>query len=158
MRLTVEEIREILALVQASGCEEFRLETGDVKLVVRRGGAPAGDGADGPDVAKTDPGVPRAVTALPVVEPVPDSLVAVTAPMMGTFYRAPSPGAPPFVEVGGRVTAADTIGILEVMKLMNSIAAGAHGRVARICAENGAPVTQGQPLVLIAPDEESGGG
>ena len=76
--------------------------------------------------------------------------------MVGTFYRAPAPGAPPFVEVGSRVAAADTVCILEIMKLMNSIAAGVRGRVARICVENATLVEYGQPLGLIEPEAPPG--
>jgi acetyl-CoA carboxylase biotin carboxyl carrier protein len=165
MRFTVEQLREILAIVEASGCEEFRLETADLKLVVRHARGGTADAGRAPEVVagRGDgwmPATPAPAAAgpsaakLPVrAEPVPDGLVPVTAPMVGTFYRAPAPGAPPFVEVGSEVQEADTVGIVEVMKLMNSIAAGVRGRVVQICAENGAAVTQDQPLVLIAPLE-----
>jgi acetyl-CoA carboxylase biotin carboxyl carrier protein len=78
-------------------------------------------------------------------------VVTVKAPMVGTFYRAPAPGAAPFVEVGSVVKETDTICILEVMKLMNSIAAGVRGRIVRICVENAELVQVGQPLILIEP-------
>jgi len=77
--------------------------------------------------------------------------VEVKAPMVGTFYRVPAPGAPPFVEVGSVVNEDDTVCIIEVMKLMNSIRAGCRGRVIEICAENGALVEFGQTLMVIEP-------
>lgn len=173
MPLSLQDILEILKLVNESRCEEFRLETADVKLIVRKAGA-AGAGevapADGPPLAIASAASPPELTVVAPTagpaqagggdgqpEPVPDGMVAVRAPMVGTFYRAPTPGAPPFVEVGARVKEDDTVCILEVMKLMNSIAAGVRGRVARICAENAALVTQGQTLVLIEPEEAERG-
>jgi acetyl-CoA carboxylase biotin carboxyl carrier protein len=80
-----------------------------------------------------------------------DGLVAVVAPLPGTFYRAPRPGAPPFDEIGDAVGADTVVAIIETMKLMNSVPAGAAGRVARIIAENGAFAPLGVPLLLIEP-------
>jgi acetyl-CoA carboxylase biotin carboxyl carrier protein len=77
--------------------------------------------------------------------------VEVKAPMVGTFYRAPAPGAPPFVEVGSAVAEDATVCIIEVMKLMNSIRAGCRGRVSAICVEDGALVEFGQTLMVIEP-------
>ena len=79
-------------------------------------------------------------------------LVAVVAPLPGTFYRAPRPGAPPFVEVGDAVGADTVVAIIETMKLMNSVHAGASGRVARITVENGGFASLGATLLLIEPD------
>jgi acetyl-CoA carboxylase biotin carboxyl carrier protein len=160
MNLSVEEIREILRLVDESGCEEFRLETGDLKLVVRKsaGAGPTAPPAPAPaSVPAPAPlAAPRTEAARPTAPAagaaVPAGLHGVRAPMTGTFYRAPAPGAPPFVEVGADVKEQDTVGILEVMKLMNSLEAGVRGRVVRICAENAALVSQGDVLVLIDPE------
>ena len=79
-------------------------------------------------------------------------LVAVRAPMLGTFYRATSPGEPPFVEVGDKVDARDTVCIIECMKLFNTIEAGCRGTVVRIEAENGGMVEFDQPLIFVQPD------
>lgn len=81
----------------------------------------------------------------------PGGLQAVKAPMVGTFYRAPSPGAPPFVEVGDQVEATDDVCLIEVMKLFNSIPAGVAGTVREIVAENGATVEYGEPMLFIEP-------
>jgi acetyl-CoA carboxylase biotin carboxyl carrier protein len=81
-----------------------------------------------------------------------DRLVAVVAPLPGTFYRAPRPGAPPFVEVGDAVGADTVVAIIETMKLMNSVHAGASGRVARVIGENGEFAPLGTTLMLIEPD------
>ncbi len=86
----------------------------------------------------------------------PGHFVAIEAPMVGTFYRAPGPGKPPFVEVGQSVAPDDTVCIIEVMKLFNSIKAGCHGRVVEVCAENGAVVQAGQALMWIEPTAAAG--
>ncbi|MGH7659866.1 MAG: acetyl-CoA carboxylase, partial [Vulcanimicrobiaceae bacterium] len=80
------------------------------------------------------------------------SLVAVKAPMSGTFYRAPAPDVPPFVETGTHVSPGDTVCIIEVMKLFNSIAAGASGTVVELPVANEQAVTTGQPVIWIRPD------
>ena len=79
-------------------------------------------------------------------------LVAVRAPLPGTFYRAPRPGAEPFVQVGSRVGADTVVGIVETMKLMNSVTAGAAGVVAEICVGNGEFAAHGAALVLVEAD------
>ena len=87
--------------------------------------------------------------------PTPDRLVAVAAPLPGTFYRAPRPGAPPFVSEGDAVGADTVVAIIETMKLMNSVHAGTSGRVARICLENGEFAPLGATLLLIEPDSST---
>jgi acetyl-CoA carboxylase biotin carboxyl carrier protein len=81
-----------------------------------------------------------------------EGLVAVRAPLPGTFYRAPRPGAAPFVDVGSRVSADTVVGIVETMKLMNSVPAGADGTVAEICVGNAEPAAQGATLMRIRAD------
>jgi acetyl-CoA carboxylase biotin carboxyl carrier protein len=87
----------------------------------------------------------------------PDRLVAVAAPLPGTFYRAPRPGAPPFVSEGDAVGADTVVAIIETMKLMNSVHAGTSGRVALICLENGEFAPLGATLLLIEPDSSTPG-
>ena len=88
---------------------------------------------------------------------VPEGVVAIRAPMMGTFYRAPAPGEKQFVEEGQRVRADDTVCLIEVMKLFNSIRAGVDGEVVKIIAENGGLVEFDQPLIFIAPGSQGRG-
>jgi acetyl-CoA carboxylase biotin carboxyl carrier protein len=159
MAIERDDLKEILAAVATAGFEEFSLEIGDMKIrLTKQGGAAAavprrgtavaeapGPSTESP-VRQSDPVAPR---SLPV-EP-PDGLVAVTAPLLGTFYRAPAPDAPPFVEVGSVVEPDDTVCIIEVMKLMNNVRAGCRGRVAQVCADNATLVEFGQTLVLIEP-------
>lgn len=164
--LTHEDVRKILAIIDSIGDCTVTLELGDIKLHMTRGGevpafappAAAAVPAAGPVAA-----APVAAPVPPVAKPaqagqgkhavqIPDGAVAVTAPSSGTFYRAASPDAKPFVEVGDRVEASDTVGIFDVMKLFISLSAGVTGTVAAILVENQAIVEQGQPLVLIEPD------
>lgn len=102
--------------------------------------APAAPPAPTPEPAAPSPPPPAAVDG-----------VEIASPMAGTFYRSPAPGEPPFVNEGDRVTQGQTIGIIEAMKLMNEIEAEVSGTVVKVVAENGKPVTPGQPLVVIKP-------
>jgi acetyl-CoA carboxylase biotin carboxyl carrier protein len=139
--LSHDDVTEILRIIDESDVDELRVETEGFKLhVVRRGAAtPAPD---------SEP----AATATPATgDAAPDELLAVPSPMLGTFYRAESPGATPFVEVGAEVEPDTTVCIIEVMKMMNSVAAGVSGRVVEICARNGELVEYGAPLFRVAP-------
>lgn len=149
MDLSYDDVEKILRIIDGSSVEELHLEIGDMKLVVRKRGA----GAEATEfrtreiaAAPSSSAAPAAATRRPRA-----AGVEVKAPMVGTFYRAPAPGAPSFVEVGGTVTEDDTVCIIEVMKLMNSIRAGCRGRVVEICADNGAMVEFGQTLMVIEP-------
>ena len=149
-----DDIKEIVNAVAVAGIEEFSLEIGDVKVRLRKTAAasPAAVAA-APASPVAAPSTATAATPAKATAAKPQApgLVAVTAPLIGTFYRSPAPGAPPFVEVGARVEPDDTVCIVEVMKLMNSVRAGCRGRVAEICAENGALVEYGQTIMLIDP-------
>jgi acetyl-CoA carboxylase biotin carboxyl carrier protein len=161
MGLRYDEISDILKLIDGSTCDEFILETEEIKLVVRRHGP---NGAAAP--AELPRSAPRgdAASALtaspPQAAPAParasetahGSAHIVTAPMVGTFFRSPSPGAPPFVEVGSKVKVGDPICIIEVMKLFTTINAEWGGTVTEIGAENGRLVEYGQMLFVISPD------
>ena len=94
------------------------------------------------------PAAPTASEAAPAAEPVVQG-TTVTSPMVGTFYRAPNPGAEPFVKVGDHVEAGQTLGIIEAMKLLNEIEAETSGTIKEICVENAQPVEFGQPLFII---------
>ena len=158
MDLSFDDVQNILKIVDGSSLEELHLEIGDLKLIVRRRGAGAAEVQSSPPSsarpaetaaipAPPDSSRPRAPRRAPLVE----GELELTAPMVGTFYRAPAPGARPFVEVGTVVEAGDIVCIIEVMKLMNSIRAGQRGRVAEILAENAQLVEYGQPLMVIQP-------
>jgi acetyl-CoA carboxylase biotin carboxyl carrier protein len=156
MRLDYDQISEILKIIDSSSCEEFMLEIGDIKLVLRRR---SGNGSAPPTFAEGPVHAPPAAspqsTAAPQLRPEPsrthEDKDVVRAPMVGTFFRSPSPGAPPFVEVGSRVKKGDTLCIVEVMKLFTTIAAERDGIIAEICAENAALVEYGQMLFVMKP-------
>ena len=140
-----ERLREIIRVVQESGIGEVTIEEGEMRVTVRRS-----------DERET-PMVPVAITA-PVheepdgaVEPPPNDVIRIESPMVGTFYRAPQPGAPAFVEEGDTVELGQTLCILEAMKLMNEVKAESEGIVRRICVENAAPVQYGDLLFELEP-------
>ena len=158
-----QDLLQIVDLIKTSAqFNEFHLKVGDIELDIRRGEpaarpAPALHAAPAPATSIPTPATPAAPPPpAAVAEPhrgVPLAYAAgsvlVKAPMVGTFYRSPEPGAHPFVEVGARVTAASIVGIVEVMKLMNSIPAGQAGVVTHILVEDGEPVQYGQVLLVI---------
>lgn len=156
MDLTDKDIDRILKIIDESGYDEIKIEVGDFKLHVRKTGSPGAAEPAGTNEPSPAPAVARRKSrpappgpGAPRAEEVPEGLVAVRAPMLGTFYRAPSPGAKPFVEVGDRVKAGDTVCLVEVMKLFNSVNAGTDGIVVKILVENGGMVEHDQVLMLI---------
>jgi acetyl-CoA carboxylase biotin carboxyl carrier protein len=161
--LTHEDVRRILQIIDEMGDRDVHLEFGDLKLEVTRNGTPRRERLDTAEQRRKVEEAANAVT-VPASESrsparerepqweVPAGLVAVRAPSMGTFYRAPSPGAPPFVEVGTHVAPDDIVCVFDVMKLFNSLKAGVAGTVSEILVENQAVVQQDQPLILIKPD------
>jgi len=160
MSLSNEDELQILALLDASGFDELRVETSDFKLHLRRSipanEAPIAPAAPPPSPAATVESavaVPRQPASAEAAASSVSAagLHAVTAPMLGTFYGAPQPGAAPFVTVGATVGDDTVIGIVEVMKLMNSICAGASGTIVEIVAKDGDLVEFGDVLVRIAP-------
>jgi len=142
-----ERIRELVRIVQESGVGEVTIEDDDLRVTVRR----TEDRL--PDLAATAAGAPLALEEPepPPVEPPADGVVRVEAPMVGTFYRAPQPGAPPFVEEGDPVAPGQTLCILEAMKLMNEVKADVEGIVRAIAVENAQPVEFGQLLFELEP-------
>lgn len=161
MDLSKDDIFKIIKLIEESGYDDVRLEIGEFKVHVQKqaSGAPVVDVSGqraAPPARPAPPAPPVGALASPAPrkEPnqVPDGAVVVRAPMLGTFYRSPSPGERPFVEVGARVQPDDTVCLVEVMKLFNSIKAGAAGTVLEILAENAAMVEHGQPLMIIRPE------
>ena len=153
MSLTYDEIAEIIKLVDSSSCDELVVETGDIKLVVRRNGAAPGSTAEyvehGSTPVTVSPAAPRKVRpAAPKVEAAAGQ-IEVTAPMVGTFYRAASPDSSAFVDVGTKVTEDTVVCIIEAMKVMNEIKAETNGVIAEIVAENTKPVQFGKVLFRV---------
>lgn len=153
MKLTANDVAEIMRLVENSTFDALDLDMDGVKLSLRRTGAAAPMGAvpsATPRVAAaaTTP-TPRAIEKKPSQPVAVDGAEAVRAPLLGTFYRAPKPGAPPYVAVGDTVDAETVIGIIEVMKLMNPVRAGVSGTVAAITAEDSQLVEFDEPLMFV---------
>jgi acetyl-CoA carboxylase biotin carboxyl carrier protein len=151
MTVSYDEISEILKVIDESSCDEFILETSDIKLVVRRGNAAnptMAEPASSPAILKTPAASPSSVSSVTASKP-NTAAHAILAPMVGTFYRSPSPGAPPFVEINSKVRKGDAICIIEVMKLFTTIHAEWDGTVTEIGAENGTLVEYGQMLFVV---------
>ncbi len=155
MSLNYEEIAEILKIIDSSSCDEVIIETGEIKLVVRRNSACDTTPVEFTKRAAVQPSVDTSrkgtVQVTGVRIQAATGQVAVTAPMVGTFYRASSPDAPPFVEVGSVVEASQPICLIEVMKLFTTINAEISGRIVEIGAENGELVEYGRTLFVIEP-------
>ncbi len=147
--LFTDDVRELLALIKNSDIAEVLIEHGDAKLHVKRMQPVVG--ASAPNTYQA-PLVALAPVALPAAEEVAEPLgVTVPAPMVGTFYRAPAPNEPPYVQIGDEVRPGDVVGLIEAMKIMNEIECEVHGRVAQLMVDNAQPVEYGQPLMVIEP-------
>jgi len=151
-----KEIKDLLRFVRSAEFQEFELEQEGFRLrVVAHGTAPvhyAVPAAQGVPAAAAPPAAappPAAVAAEPAAE---EGLFAQLSPMVGTFYRAPSPGTPPFADIGQRVSVGQTLCIIEAMKLMNEIEAEVSGTVVEIVPANAQPVEFGEVLFRIRAD------
>ncbi len=160
MNLTNDDVQEILRLLDASPFDELILETDRFKLTLRKSQA-GGWTQERQTLAKAHvSGSVSPATAEPVQRDAPATLappagvIEIRPPIMGTFYRAPKPGAAPFVEVGSQVEAETVVGIVETMKLMNSVYAGARGTVTEICAANGELVDTQRVLMRLQSSEK----
>lgn len=159
--MDIKEIREILRLLDRYGIQDFTLQRGDNRVRVRKGGLldepaqvryreiPAAETA--PPAAPAPEGVPPAAPAAPSADQlaVGDNQFLVTSPIVGTFYRAPSPESPAYVEVGSTVSKGTVLCIVEAMKIMNEIECEVTGKISTILVENAQPVEYGQPLFII---------
>jgi acetyl-CoA carboxylase biotin carboxyl carrier protein len=152
--MDLRKLKKLIDLVQESGIAELEITEGEEKVKIVKGGAvsisAAPPVAAAPAIAESRPAAPVAPAAAPAAEAAAGQEGhVVKAPMVGTFYRSPSPDAKPFVEVGQAVKEGETICIIEAMKLMNEIEADASGVVKAILVENGQPVEYGQPLFIL---------
>jgi len=145
--MDLRKLKKLIDLVQESGIAELEITEGEEKVKIVKGGVVSMSAAPQPALAAAAADT-RAVAPGPEPEPGQEGHV-VKAPMVGTFYRSPSPDAKVFVEVGQAVKEGDTICIIEAMKLMNEIEADASGVVKAILVENGQPVEYGQPLFIL---------
>ena len=161
-----QEIRNLLAAIDQSDVVEFSLEAQDFRLTVSK--CDRGSGETAPflpalpaatgngSVTAASPPISTSAPASTPAEPSPPSTrplswVSITSPMVGTYYSAPSPGEPPFVSLGDRVSAGQTVCIIEAMKLMNELEAETSGRIVELVVENAEPVEYGQVLMYVDP-------
>jgi acetyl-CoA carboxylase biotin carboxyl carrier protein len=147
--MDLRKLKKLIDLVQESGIGELEITEGEERVRISRmgAGAPVVMAAHAPMAMAAATG-PAAAPAAPEAPPAPTGHT-LKSPMVGTFYRSPSPGAPSFVEVGQAVTKGQTLCIIEAMKLLNEIESDAAGTVKAILVENGQPVEYGQPLFVI---------
>lgn len=163
--MDIELIERLFELVDRFNIGEFEYEKGDLRLVIRKQLTPyiqfqpvASVEAREVQVTQTQPVSVGEVkervesaTTEPHIEAESSNLVAIRAPLVGTFYRAPSPDAPPYVKEGDIIEKGQVVCIIEAMKIMNEIESDVRGRVVKVLVENGKPVEYGQPLFLIEP-------
>jgi acetyl-CoA carboxylase biotin carboxyl carrier protein len=159
--MDIKEIREILRLLDRYGIQDFTLQRGDNKIRVRKGSlveAPTQVGYREipvtemlPPIMPAPEGVPAPLPPSPAGDQlsVGDNQFLVTSPIVGTFYRAPSPESPAYVEVGSTVSKGTVLCIVEAMKIMNEIECEVTGKISTILVENAQPVEYGQPLFII---------
>jgi acetyl-CoA carboxylase biotin carboxyl carrier protein len=161
MELTEDDVLHILKLIDESKFDYFQLEVGELKITVSKGepiplsstpqtttGAPVAS-AVAPKPAVPAAAAPSTPAAKPVT--IPEGMLPITAPLLGTFYIAPEPGAPPFVKVGQQITEDTTVGLIEVMKVFNSVRAAVNGTIVEAVAQNGQFVEFGQTLFIVKP-------
>lgn len=168
-----DDVTRILKMLDESDMDELRLVDGDLKLIVKKRadgrsvqfttdheeGSPVPNDWEGAESVSPSQ-EPQVETPMPPSESLEgeataisageeDGLLPIRAPMLGTFYRAPKPGAPPFVQVDQSIEEEDTVCIIEVMKLFNTVKAGVRGRIKKICVEDGQMVEYQQTLFLV---------
>jgi acetyl-CoA carboxylase biotin carboxyl carrier protein len=147
------DIRRLADLLREYALTEIEIEQEGVRVRLRRepgGAAPPGSAAVAPAAVRAT--TEMAAPAMPATpDPSEAHLLTIEAPMVGTFYRAPSPDAQPFVREGDRVKKGQVVCIVEAMKLMNEIESKVAGRVTKVLVENAQPVEYGQPLFLLEP-------
>jgi acetyl-CoA carboxylase biotin carboxyl carrier protein len=163
MELSEDDVLHILKLIDESKFDYFQLEVGELKITVSKGDPIPLPGAAPQTVAVNAASSPVAAAARPAAAPapaaqaakpaaaIPEGMAAITAPLLGTFYVAPEPGAPPFVKVGQQITEDTTVGLIEVMKVFNSVRATVKGTIVEVVAQNGQFVEFGQPLFIVKP-------
>lgn len=161
MELSEDDVLHILKLIDESKFDYFQLEVGELKITVSKG-EPIPLAGSAPQPAAVIPApaakpavtpAPAAAATAPAAKPaaIPEGMLPITAPLLGTFYVAPEPGAPPFVKVGQQITEDTTVGLIEVMKVFNSVRATVNGTIVEVVAQNGQFVEFGQTLFIVKP-------
>jgi acetyl-CoA carboxylase biotin carboxyl carrier protein len=154
-----KELKELIEFLIEKDIAEFELERGDVKVKIKRAGehTVVHTRTEVPHISAPQPGPPTVAASAGAVAPVPieaaveEILQMVKSPIVGTFYEAPSPGAPPFVKVGDVVEVGQVLCIVEAMKLLNEIESDVAGEIVKKMGSNGQPIEYGQELFAIRP-------
>lgn len=165
MQLDLHQLRELLTAIDQTNISELTLKSGDLELTVRKGTSfsdrlslPSDDRSDPSEFVSpgANPLDTTTITTAHKTSGTPPTVSSkfeeILSPVVGTFYRAPAPDEPSFVEVGDRITSGQTVCIIEAMKVMNEIEAEVSGQIVEILIENGEPVEYNQPLMLVDPN------
>jgi acetyl-CoA carboxylase biotin carboxyl carrier protein len=156
MELSDDDVLHILKLIDESKFDYFQLEVGELKITVSKGDPIPIAGTPQPvavTAAAPKPAAAPIAAAAQAAKPaaIPEGMLPITAPLLGTFYIAPEPGAPPFVKVGQQITEDTTVGLIEVMKVFNSVRAAVKGTIVELVVQNGQFVEFGQTLFIVKP-------
>ena len=155
--MDIRKVKKLIELLDETGVAEIEIKEGEESVRISRHptgttmhmmSPPMHYSTPAQAVAPAAPTAPAAAPA-PVVAPAPSADQTVTAPMVGTFYNAPAPGAKPFVDIGSEVKVGDVLCIIEAMKMMNQIESDKAGRIVSVLVKNGDPVEFGQTLFII---------
>jgi len=158
--MNLKELKELIEFLIEKDVAEFELERGDIKVKIKRGGERTVVYTNGelpkaagyaPDARLAAVAPPAAAATLPTAPAPEENLHVVKSPIVGTFYEAPSPGAPPFVKVGDMVEVNQVLCIVEAMKLLNEIESDVAGEIVKKLGSNGQPIEYGQELFVIRP-------
>ncbi|MDD4979948.1 MAG: acetyl-CoA carboxylase biotin carboxyl carrier protein [Candidatus Omnitrophica bacterium] len=151
--MNIKEIKEMINLMNENGLVELEIEKDGMRIRLKKTGAAGIDAANQPIIVERTrvSGEHPREESYETTEKTTGKTIEIKAPMVGTFYRAPSPEAPPYAEVGQVIEPGQVICIIEAMKLMNEIKSEVKGKVLEIFADNAEPVEFGQPMFLIEP-------
>ena len=156
MKLSYEEVRQILSIIEASSFDSIEIRIGDMTLAASKSGplraALPSQSVPATSALSAPPAAPALVPSASEERVGEEGLVEIIAPIVGTFYLAPEPGAKPFVQEGDRINEETTVGIIEVMKVFTNIKAETEGVVVRCLVDDGTFVEFGQPILLVRPE------
>ncbi len=169
MKIDLQQIKELLGIVSSTDVTEFTIEFGDQRITVKKDRPALAQTIEVPAQSRPQAQAASAAVAEPVKAQAPEpaakpeahghsddngasaNTVAITSPMVGTFYGQPSPTAPSFVKINDRISVGQTVCIIEAMKLMNDLPSEVAGKIVKICVESGTTVEYGQTLFLVDP-------
>ena len=156
--MKLKEIQNLIKFVAKSGANEVSLETEDVKITIKTSSSSSPIVVQEPIVVPQQPVSPVATPTPHAIEPIPEPpaddesyLITITSPIIGTFYRKPSPDKPTFVEVGDTISEGTVLCVIEAMKLFNDIESEVSGKIVKILVDDSSPVEFDQPLFLVDP-------